>query len=304
LNTKPFKYFLAAISAVVIWGTFAIPLRNLKEYSSEQILSYRTFISLLFTWGVILFFRKKQIRADVAYLKSESPASRKKILWLVLSGGLLLGANWLVFIYVVNHVNLKSAAFAYMVCPLLTAIGGFFILREKLSRLKVVAVGIALMSILMSAQGSLMDVLWSVFIATSFALYLIIQRVIVKLDKINLLGIQLAIISLLVLPIFLYRSQLFPVELNFWVNIFAIALLFTVIPLWLSSYSLIGLPSSTFGIIIYLNPIIAFATAFVYFDEEVRKEQLYAYALLLASVIIFNWDAISKIFNKKVIKYT
>lgn len=304
MNIKPFKYFLAAISAVVIWGTFAIPLRNLKEYSSEQILSYRTFISLLLTWGFILLFRKKQIRADVAYLKLESTASRKKILWLVLSGGLLLGANWLVFIYVVNHVNLKSAAFAYMVCPLVTAIGGFLILREKLSRLKVVAVGVVLMSILISAQGSLMDVLWSVFIATSFALYLIIQRVIVKLDKINLLGIQLAIISLLVLPIFLYRSQLFPVELNFWVNIFAIALLFTVIPLWLSSYSLIGLPSSTFGIIIYLNPIIAFATAFVYFDEEVRKEQLYAYALLLASVIIFNWDAISKIFNKKVIKYT
>ncbi len=281
---------------------FAIPLRNLREYSSEQILSHRTFISLVLTWGFILLFRKKQIRADVAYLKSESSASRKKILWLVLSGGLLLAINWLAFIYVVNHVNLKSAAFAYMVCPLITAVGGFFILKERLSRLKLMAFGVALMSILISAQGSLIDVLWSVFIAASFALYLIVQRVIVKLNKINLLGVQLAVISLLVLPVFLCQPQLFPIELHFWVNVFVISLLFTVIPLLLSSYSLIGLPSSTFGIIIYLNPIIAFATAFLYFDEGIRKEQLYAYSLLFASVIVFNWDVISRVFNTKVIK--
>lgn len=249
-----------------------------------------------------MLFRKKHIRADIAYLKQENAISRKKIGWLVLAGGLLLGINWLSFIYVVNHVNLKSAAFAYMVCPIVTAIGGFFILKEQLSRLKVIAVGIALMSIIISAQGSLTDVLWAIFIAASFAFYLIVQRVIVKLDKINLLGIQLGIIGLLVLPIFLYQPQLFPLELNFWANILAIAVLFTVIPLLLSSYSLIGLPSSTFGIIIYLNPIISFATAFAYFNEEIKREQLYAYSLLFASVVIFNWDVIRGFFNKKAIQ--
>lgn len=299
MNARPFKYFLAAISASVIWGVVSIPLRNLKESPSEQLVCYRAFISLLLTWGIMLLFRKKQIRADIAYLKQESVTNRKKIAWLVLLGGILLATNWLIFIYVVNHVNLKSAAFAYMVCPLLTAIGGFLILKEQLSKLKFVAIGIALVSILISAQGSLMDVFWSVFIAISFALYLIVQRVIVKLDKINLLGVQLAIVCVLVLPLFFYQSQLVPMEWNFWVNIFAIALLFTVIPLLLSSYALIGLPSSTFGIIIYLNPIVAFATAFLYFDEVVRKEQFYAYSLLLGSVIIFNWDTLSKIFGKK-----
>lgn len=299
MNIKPFKYFLAAISATVIWGIVSIPLRNLKGSSSEQLVCYRAFIALVLTWGIMLLFRKKQIHADIVYLKAESPQNRKKTLFLVLAAGMLLAANWLVFIYVVNHVSLKSAAFAYMISPLITALCGFCILKEHLSRLKLIAIGIALISILILAQGSLEEVLWSLFIAISFALYLIVQRVIVNLDRFNLLGVQLVIISLFVLPLFLRQSQLFPLEIYFWVNIFAIALLFTVIPLLLNSYALIRLPSSTVGIIMYLNPIVALVVAFFYFGEGAKTEQLYAYSLLLVSVIVFNWSVIGEIFNKK-----
>ena len=74
---------------------------------------------------------------------------------------------------------------------------------------------------------------------------------------------------------------------------------FTVIPLFLVSYSLIGIPSSTLGIIVYLNPIIAFSVAFLYFEEDINGDQLFAYMLLLLSIIIFNWDSINKFLNKK-----
>lgn len=299
MNSTHFKYYLAAISAVAVWGTFSIPLRNIKEYSPEQILSYRTLISLLITWGLMLLFRRQQIRADISYIRSQSPQDRKKIYWLTLASGLLIAINWLSFIYAVNHVSLKSAAFAYMVCPLITAMCGFFILKEKLSTLQFSAIGIALLSILILAQGSFIDVLWSVFIATSFAFYLIVQRVIIGIDKFNLLGIQLIVISLLVLPLFLYKPEPFPIESHFWVNTIVISLLFTVIPLLLSSYALIGLPSSTFGIIIYLNPIVAFAIAFSYFGEGINIHQLYAYVLLLISVVVFNGNVLGPFFRKK-----
>lgn len=299
MKSGRFKYFAAAILSVCMWGFFAIPLRNLQEYPSEEILHYRIFTSLLITWLLIFIFRKKEMRNDIAFLKSESPANRKKIFWLTLAAGVLITGNWFTFIYAVNNVSLTSAAFAYMVCPLITAMGGFIILREHLSTLKLVAIAIAFVSILILGQSSLREVLWSVFIASLYAFYLIIQRVITSLDKLNVLGVQLIISCILMLPLFIYHYSGFPTGIYFWFHILVISVFFTIIPLFLSLYALIGMPSSTLGIIIYLNPIIAFAVAFFYFHESISPYQVYAYSLLMAAVVIFNWNLLSTLFQKK-----
>lgn len=292
------KYFLAALFAVVIWGFFSIPLRNIREYPSDEILHYRIFTSLLITWLFIALFRRKQLKTDIAYLRLEHITKRKKIIWLCLLSGILITGNWFTYIYAVNHVNLKSAAFAYMVCPLITAMGGFLILKEQLSSLKLIAIGIAVISILILAQGSLRDVLWSIFIAALYSFYLIIQKVMKGTDKFNMLGAHLIIATFLMLPLFLYHFKSLPDDTYFWLNIVIIAVVFTIIPLFLSLYALIGMPSSTLGIIIYLNPIVAFAVAFFYFHEGINPHQLYAYSLLLAAVVVFNWDTITKLFLK------
>ena len=291
---------MAAVSATIIWGVVAIPLRDIQQYPSQLILCHRAFIALIITWAIILLFGRHNLARDLAYMRSESDTTRKRICLLVVLNGLLLGSNWLVFIYAINHVSLKSAAFAYMICPLLTAMGGFLILKEQLSKNKFIAIGIALVSLIICAQGSVMEVLWSTFIAATFAFYLIIQRMLIQLNKLNMLGVQLGIVTLLVLPIFLCLPEKFPADTVFWSNISAIAILFTVIPLLLSAYALIKVPSSTFGIMIYLNPVVAFLVAFIYFGEGIRQDQLYAYSLLLLSVILFNWDMIGKIFDKQI----
>jgi chloramphenicol-sensitive protein RarD len=292
------KYFIAAFSAVVVWGFFSIPLRMLQDYPSEQILYYRIFTSLLLTWVYIFLFRKNQIKLDIEYIQKEEIYSVRKIIWLSLLAGLLITGNWFTYIYVVNNVSLKSAAFAYMVCPLITALGGFLILKEKLSTVKLIALGFALVSIVILAQGSLRDVLWSVLVAALYSFYLIIQRVMVRIDKFNMLGLHLLIAALLMLPFFLSDFEFFPSDPNFWITIVVISVFFTIIPLFLSLYALIGMPSSTLGIIIYINPIVAFAVAFFYFHEEISRYQVYSYLILLAAVIVFNWATIKEILFK------
>lgn len=289
------KYFLAALSSVVIWGFFSIPLRLIQGYSSEDILHYRIFTSLIITWLVIFFFRKAKLRQDLAYLKSETSKERKRIIWLSLLAGILITGNWFTYIYAVNEVSLKSAAFAYMVCPLITAMGGLFILKEQLTRLKLLAIGIALVSIIILAQGSFREVMWSVIVASLYAFYLIIQRVMGRIDKLVMLGIHLLIATLITLPLFLSSFEKFPIDLHFWTVILIISIIFTIVPLFLSLYALLGMPSSTLGIIIYLNPIVAFAVAFFYFHEGIDPRQLYAYSMLLAAVIVFNWNTIKEL---------
>ena len=293
------RYLLAAFLSVAIWGFFSIPLRNLKAFPSEEILYYRIFTSLIVIWIAILLFRRKYLRQDLQYFKSVSLRERKIIVWQIVGASILLTLNWYTFIYAVNNVSLKSAAFAYMVCPLITAFGGFLILKEELSKIKLIALGIALLSIVLLATGSIIEVLWSVGIAALYAFYLIIQRKMQHLDKLNILALQIALAVILMMPFYLYHHEAFPEGIWFWSHITIIAIVFTVIPLFLSLYALIGIPSSTLGIIIYLNPIIAFAIAVLYFDEQISFNQLLAYLLLLFAVFLFNWYLIKDIFNFK-----
>lgn len=293
------RYFFAGVLSFAIWGFFSIPLRNLKAFPSQEILYYRIFTSMVFLWVAILVFRKKQIRKDLDYLAGLKRKEKQTIGFQLVASTVLLTSNWYTYIYAVNNVSLQSAAFAYMVCPLITAFGGFILLKEHLSRLKLISLGIALLSIILLATGSFVEVMWSVAIASLYAFYLIIQRKMKHLDKLNVLATQIGMAVLMMLPFYFFEHGNIPDSTWFWGNITVVAVLFTIIPLFLSLYALIGIPSSTLGIIIYTNPIIAFTVAILYFNEQVDSNKLLAYLLLLTSVIVFNWSILKDILTFK-----
>jgi chloramphenicol-sensitive protein RarD len=303
LPTKPklgksaTKYFFAALASFAIWGFFSIPLRNIKAFPSEEILYYRVFTSLIFIWLAIIIFRKKQLKEDINQLKLISAKARKTLLTQLILSTVFLTLNWYSFIYAINNISLTSAAFAYMVCPLLTAFGGFLILKEHLSKIKLISLVVALISIICLATGSFTDVIWSVIIAVFFAGYLILQRKMQGFDKLHLLAVQIALAVIIMLPFYIYQFHALPQGQWFWMNIIVIAIVFTIIPLFLNLYALIGIPSSTVGIMIYINPIISFAIAVLYFNEVINQQQLFAYLLLLFSVFLFNWQVIKDIFT-------
>lgn len=293
------SYLLAAFLSVAIWGFFAIPLRNLKAFPSEEILYYRIFTSLIVIWIAILCFRRKNLLQDINYVKVAQPREKKIIFWQIIGATVLLTLNWYTFIYAVNNVSIKSGAFAYMVCPLITAFGGYLILKEKLTKIQLFSLAVALISIIMLATGSLIEVIWSIVIAALYAFYLIIQRKMQNLDKLNVLAVQITFAVILMLPFYINHHQSFPVGIWFWSHIIVIAIIFTVIPLFLSLYALIGIPSSTLGVIIYLNPIVAFTVAILYFNEKIDVHQLFSYTLLLFAVFLFNWGLIKDILTFK-----
>ncbi len=284
------KGLIAALSANIIWGFVSIAFRYLKDYPADLILSYRIAIAFIASWIFILIFKRKQLSCDFKRVQFNTDMPRAKFWILLTFSGIFITLNWFAFIYVVNNINIKSAAFAYMICPLITALGGFIILKEKLSRLKFIALAIAAFSIIILAIGSYGSVLWSVLIASFYGSFVILQRVIKNFDRMNMLGLQLLIGLLLVMPLFIFHTQPIPLKLSFWVVIAVVGIIFTLIPLLLSLYAVGNLPSSTVGIILYINPIVAFCIAFFYFHESVKASQVFSYLLLAFALLIFNWS--------------
>jgi chloramphenicol-sensitive protein RarD len=293
---KKQKYYFAAFSAFFIWGFFSLALKPISNYPSLDILFYQVFFSAITMTVINLVFRQKNIRENWKNFSSMSSKIKKNILVLTLVGSFLLISNWLVFIYIVNHVSVKAGSLANMICPILTTIFAYFILHERLSKWKWLAVSISITSCIILSLNYFQDLSYSLIMAATYALYLVSQRKNSEIDKFLVLNIQLLFIALLILPFYPKYSGAIPTEPLFYTCLFCIVVFFTIVPLFLNLYALKGINSSTVGILMYINPIINFALAIFHFKEQVTLLQMVSYSLILVSIIVFNKKII---FGKK-----
>jgi len=287
-NMPTNKYYLSAITAFVIWGFFSLVLKPLHLYPSLDILFYRVFFAVTLLLLINTLFRRTALKNDLSIFKSFDRSKKNQTILLTIFSGFLLVTNWFLFIYAVNHVSLKSASFAYLLCPILTTILAFFILKESLSKWQWVAVGISLVSCAILSIGSQRDLIYSFFIALSFALYLIIQRKNNQFDKFLMLTVQMVIVAIVILPFYSKYGGKIPQESLFYIMLGFIVVLFTIIPMFLQLYALKGMKSSAVGILMYINPLINFLLAVFYFREDIDHIQILSYGLILLSVVIFN----------------
>jgi chloramphenicol-sensitive protein RarD len=120
------KHYAAGVAAFVIWGFFSIPLRALQAYPAGEILYFRILFSAVVLLILIFLFKKKDVRHDWSFFSALPLRKKRTVVLLTLSGGALLTVNWLTFIYIVNGINIKTASFSYLICPVITAVLGMF----------------------------------------------------------------------------------------------------------------------------------------------------------------------------------
>ncbi len=296
---KIYNYYIAAFSAFFIWGFFSLALKPLSEYPSLDILFYRVFFSVVVMTFINIVFRRSKIRKNWADYKAMPKQKKRTITVLTLVGSLILASNWFVFIFVVNHVSVKAGSLAYLICPILTTVFAYFLLHEKLSKWQWAAVLLSVFSCFILSMNNFHDILYSLLVASTYALYLVSQRKNSEVDKFLVLNVQLLFVALLILPFYPTYSGPIPTEAVFYTCLFFIVVFFTIVPLFLNLYALKGLNSSTVGILMYINPIINFTLAIFYFKEKVTALQLAAYSLILLSILIFNQKIILARRNKK-----
>ncbi|MFP9116022.1 EamA family transporter [Flavobacterium sp. RHBU_3] len=282
------KYYAAAITAFAIWGMFSFVLRPLHDYPSQDILFYRIFTCVALMLPLNLLFRRRQLKDTLQYFKAMEKAEQKNILWLTLISSLMLVANWFTFIFVMNHISVKAASLAYMLCPILTTVLAFFILREKLVKMQWGAVLISVAGCALLSIGSYSDLFYSLLVAGSYALYLVLQKKFTGFDRFVLLSTQITLTGIMLLPFYFVYSGTVPQEPKFYGYISLIAVGFTIFPMFLNLFALKGIKSSTLGILMYLNPLIGFGLSAFYYNEAITPIQLVSYALIVVSIIVFN----------------
>ena len=237
---------------------------------------------------IVFAFKRKKLLETISIFKGLSTSEKRKAVLLNIGGSVFLMLNWFTFIYVMNHVSVKATSLAYLVCPILTTLLAFFILKEKLSKTQWISVGLSVFGCLLLSYTAIMDMLFSIIIGFTYASYLVSQRVNKGFDKFIVLTFHITLAALFLLPFYPAYSGPVPTELKFYFYIETIAVLFTIFPLFLNLYALSGINSSTVGMLLNINPMIAFCLASFFFHEKIGVLQIVAYSIIFIAVIIFN----------------
>lgn len=296
---KHFKYYLAAVIAFSIWGTFSLVLKPLHGYSSLDILFYRVFSCAVIMTIFSAVFKRKKIKDNIHYFKSLPEKKRWELIALNAGSSVLLTANWFSFIYVMNHISVRATSVAYLVCPIITTILAYFILRDRLSKLQWLSVFLSCIGCILLSYTNMIDMFYSSLIGFTYAAYLISQNRNARFDKFLVLNFHILLSAFILLPFFPSFSGPVPTDFIFYFYVEIIAVFYTIVPLLLNLYALTGIASSRVGMILNINPIIAFVLAGVVYHEPLGIIQVAAYGLIFLAVLVFNVQQIFKVNNSE-----
>ncbi|HSR64500.1 MAG TPA: EamA family transporter RarD, partial [Xanthomonadaceae bacterium] len=158
----------AAVASFVLWGAMPLYWHLLKGVPALQILLHRIVWSALLVGGWLVW------REGRGWLRAA--LARPRVAGLLAASGLLIGANWGLYIWAVNNGHVVESSLGYFINPLLNVLLGVVFLRERLARAQWASVAVATLGVLWLTLrfGQLPWI--ALALAVTFALYGLVRK--------------------------------------------------------------------------------------------------------------------------------
>jgi chloramphenicol-sensitive protein RarD len=276
---------LAAIAAYVMWGVFPLYWYLLKDVPSLQIISHRVIWCGVFVGGWLL------LRDGPGWLQRALAAPRVAPLLVV--SGILIGANWGVYIWAVTHGRVVDASLGYFINPLVSVLLGVLVLRERLDPAQWAAVGLAALGVawLTFRHGELPWI--SLWLAASFGVYGLIRKV-AAVDAMPGLAIESGVLLLPALGWLLWAESrgdgafLHGGATRDLLLVFGGAL--TALPLLGFAYGARRIPYSLVGLLQYLSPSLQLLIGVTLLGEPFVRAQAVGFGLIWLGLLLYALD--------------
>ena len=130
-NTSPEPHprtgFALGLLAYALWGVLPIYFKLLAGVPAFDIVAHRVLWSLPFLAMLIVFSR--------GWSKLRDAVGVPRTLAILVVTAILIGGNWLLYVYAVTSGHILAASFGYYLNPLANVLLGRFVLHERLSPL-------------------------------------------------------------------------------------------------------------------------------------------------------------------------
>ncbi|CAM3123931.1 EamA family transporter RarD [Vibrio mytili] len=278
---------LLAIAAYTMWGIAPMYFKSIAQVSAFEILSHRVIWSFFLLAALLHFGRRWRAVYDIA-------SSKSKMAYL-LSSSVLIGANWLIFIWAVNTNHMLDASLGYFINPLINILLGMVFLGERLRKLQWFAVVLAGCGVLVQliVFGSVPIV--AMALAMSFGFYGLLRKK-VAVDAQTGLFVE----TLLLLPAALVYLLFFAdtatsnmmnnaASLN---TLLIAAGVITTLPLLCFTGAATRLKLSTLGFFQYIGPSLMFLLAVLMYGEAFTMDKAITFAFIWGALVVFSIDGL------------
>ncbi|BCS87849.1 EamA family transporter RarD [Pseudodesulfovibrio sediminis] len=279
--------FIAALTAFFLWGLLPIYWKSLLVVNPFEILCHRIVWSLAFIAVVLTFM--KGWSAAIAPMKSA------KSLGILILSSLMIGTNWLLYIWAVNTNHVLETSLGYYINPLVNVLLGFLFFKERLKPLQLVAIGLAALGVVNSVI-SYGELPWiSLVLAVSFGFYGLLRKI-AAVESLPGLFFETLVLAPIALG-YIIKLQMEGSSALFTVSPHIDFLLIgagaaTSIPLIGFAYGARRLQLTTLGLLQYLAPTIAFCLGVFVYHEPFSVSHLITFALIWTGLAVYTADSL------------
>lgn len=270
--------------AYLIWGTFPFYFGLIAMVSPLEVVPWRVGTSLVFC-ALLATLTKRWARVT-AILRTP-----RQLAWFALSG-LLLYANWQIFVIGVMSGHVLETSLGYFINPLLTILIGVLVRKERLTRLQWAAVGIATLGVVIAAVAYGTFPWIAVGVALTFGLYGAVHKHVGE----NIDGLTgLTVETFVTVPVGITQMMIIAATAGLTAFTFGPGVLLlvlgsgilTAVPLILFGESARRLPLSYLGFLQFLTPILGFLYGYLVMREQISTGRWIGFiAVWLALVIL------------------
>jgi chloramphenicol-sensitive protein RarD len=270
-----------------MWGLFPLYWPLLEPGGALEILAHRIVWSLVFV-ALLLVLSRRALR--------DLPRDRRG-LGLLGIAAVLIGINWGVFIWAVNHDHVIDSSLGYFINPLVSVALGVVVLRETLRRTQWFAVALAAIGVASLAVQAGRPPWIALTLAVSFGFYGLVKAV-VGVGPIEGLTVEAAALTPLALG---YLAWLTATERSTFTSHGADHTLLlisggavTAVPLLFFAAAVASAPLSQLGVLFYLNPTMQLLIGVFVRHEPLPTSRLIGFVLVWVALVIFTVDGVTR----------
>lgn len=273
------------VLAYLLWGLLPAFFPLLIPAGPIEILAHRV------VWAAVIMVGVVTLRRGWGELRHAGSRT-----WLRMTvAGVLIAANWLIYIIAVNSGHVNEAALGYFINPLLSVLLGVIFFRERLRPLQSTAVAIAAVAVVFLTFLGGQPPLMALSLAFTFGIYGLLKK------KINISAAgSLTAETLVLLPVALGylvwlessgRGTFFS-EGPGHVGLLIASGVITAVPLLLFGMGARLMALSTVGMLQYLTPTMQMLWAVFVVNEAIQQERWIGFIIIWIAVAIFLADLI------------
>jgi chloramphenicol-sensitive protein RarD len=288
-QTVSTRGLVLAFGAYLLWGAFPFYFKLLSAAGAFEIIGHRVIWTFGFCLLAVVAWR------ELGHLR-EVIADRK--LFVRLTGaGLLVTANWSIYVWGVLSDHIVDAALGYFINPLVTVGLAVVVLKETLRTAQKVAVGVAAVAVVVIAVGY-GQVPWiALSLAATFGTYSLVKKQVGgRVSPLVGLTVETMLLTPVALAFLIWlqatgASNFLSHGPGLTIGLVAAGIV-TAVPLLMFAAAAGSIPLSMIGLIQYVTPVIQF-TFGVWINHEVMPlPRWIGFGLVWVALVILTIDSV------------